>query len=77
MLGTFSPQVAPYTHVMDEETTPSGVLARGAYTAKTKVSLPEQDALSSSAFILEPCVTLAMINVCLAEKSYIAVAVHR
>ncbi|KAL2641661.1 hypothetical protein R1flu_009248 [Riccia fluitans] len=36
MLGTFSPQVEPYTHVMEEETTPSGVLARGAYTAKSK-----------------------------------------
>ncbi|KAL3677847.1 hypothetical protein R1sor_020803 [Riccia sorocarpa] len=36
MLGTFSPQVEPYTHIMDEETTPSGVLARGSYTAKSK-----------------------------------------
>ncbi|CAM6127681.1 unnamed protein product [Calypogeia fissa] len=36
MLGTFSPQHKPYTQVMDEETTPSGLLARGSYTAKTK-----------------------------------------
>lgn len=38
MLGTFSPQIEPYTQIMEEETTPAGVLARGAYTAKTKVS---------------------------------------
>ncbi|XP_044492447.1 rho GDP-dissociation inhibitor 1-like isoform X2 [Mangifera indica] len=38
MLGTFSPQPEPYTHVMPEEVTPSGMFARGAYTAKTKVS---------------------------------------
>ncbi|KAK1404997.1 Rho GDP-dissociation inhibitor 1 [Heracleum sosnowskyi] len=36
MLGTFSPQAEPYTHVMPEETTPSGYFARGSYTAKTK-----------------------------------------
>ncbi|KAG6554071.1 hypothetical protein Mapa_003986 [Marchantia paleacea] len=36
MLGTFSPQIEPYTQIMEEETTPAGVLARGAYTAKTK-----------------------------------------
>uniref|UniRef100_A0A251V8J3 Putative rho protein GDP-dissociation inhibitor, Immunoglobulin E-set n=1 Tax=Helianthus annuus TaxID=4232 RepID=A0A251V8J3_HELAN len=36
MLGTFSPQPEPYTHVMPEEVTPSGFLARGNYTAKTK-----------------------------------------
>lgn len=38
MLGTFAPQKDPYTYVMEEEETPSGVLARGSYTAKTKVS---------------------------------------
>lgn len=36
MLGTFAPQVEPYMVVMEEETTPSGMLARGNYTAKTK-----------------------------------------
>ncbi|XP_071736593.1 rho GDP-dissociation inhibitor 1-like isoform X2 [Rutidosis leptorrhynchoides] len=36
MLGTFSPQAEPYTHVMPEETTPSGMFARGNYSAKTK-----------------------------------------
>ena len=39
MLGSFSPQQEPYTYVMDEETTPAGILARGVYTAKTKVVL--------------------------------------
>jgi hypothetical protein len=37
MLGSFSPQQEPYTYIMDEETTPAGFLARGLYTAKTKV----------------------------------------
>ncbi|KAJ7524790.1 hypothetical protein O6H91_17G022100 [Diphasiastrum complanatum] len=36
MIGTFSPQLEPYTHTTEGETTPSGILARGAYTAKTK-----------------------------------------
>lgn len=36
MIGTFSPQQEPYTHEMHEETTPSGMFARGSYTAKTK-----------------------------------------
>ncbi|KAH9605360.1 hypothetical protein KSS87_011739 [Heliosperma pusillum] len=38
MLGTFSPQAEPYTHVMPEDTTPSGIFARGSYSARTKVS---------------------------------------
>lgn len=38
MLGTFSPQQETYTHEMPEETTPSGIFARGTYSAKTKVS---------------------------------------
>lgn len=37
MLGTFSPQQEPYTHEMPEEVTPSGMFARGQYTARTKV----------------------------------------
>ena len=36
MLGTFSPQLEPYNHVMPEETTPSGLFARGSYSARTK-----------------------------------------
>ncbi|ESQ29152.1 hypothetical protein EUTSA_v10023681mg [Eutrema salsugineum] len=36
MLGTFSPQAEPYQHVMPEETTPSGFIARGSYSARTK-----------------------------------------
>ncbi|KAL3850930.1 hypothetical protein ACJIZ3_012812 [Penstemon smallii] len=36
MIGTFSPQAEPYTHEMPEETTPSGIFARGSYTAKTQ-----------------------------------------
>lgn len=37
MIGTFSPQAEPYTHEMPEETTPSGLLARGQYSARSKV----------------------------------------
>lgn len=37
MIGTFSPQQEPYTHEMPEETAPSGFMARGSYTAKSKV----------------------------------------
>ncbi|KAL3517723.1 hypothetical protein ACH5RR_020312 [Cinchona calisaya] len=36
MLGTFAPQREPYVHTLEEETTPSGVLARGKYTAKLR-----------------------------------------
>ncbi|KAL5700145.1 Rab GDP dissociation inhibitor alpha [Ranunculus cassubicifolius] len=36
MLGVFSPQDEPYTHEMPEETTPSGMFARGSYSARTK-----------------------------------------
>lgn len=38
MLGNFAPQREPYVHSLDEEITPSGVLARGIYSAKLKVS---------------------------------------
>ncbi|KAJ7516373.1 hypothetical protein O6H91_22G055700 [Diphasiastrum complanatum] len=37
MLGTYGPQQDPYTHVMEEELTPSGILARGPYTANSKL----------------------------------------
>lgn len=40
MIGTFSPQAEPYAHVMPEETTPSGIFARGSYSAKTQVIWP-------------------------------------
>ncbi|KAK9288876.1 hypothetical protein L1049_017342 [Liquidambar formosana] len=36
MLGTFSPQQEPYTYELEEETTPSGMFARGWYSARTK-----------------------------------------
>ncbi|KAB1208686.1 Rho GDP-dissociation inhibitor 1 [Morella rubra] len=36
MLGTFSPQLEPHSHEMPEETTPSGIFARGTYSAKSK-----------------------------------------
>jgi len=36
MLGTFSPRQEPYTCEMEEETTPSGIFARGSYHARTK-----------------------------------------
>jgi Rho GDP-dissociation inhibitor len=36
MLGTFAPQRDPYVHILEEETTPSGVLARGTYSAELK-----------------------------------------
>lgn len=36
MLGTFGPKSDPYTYVTDEETTPSGILARGSYTSRTR-----------------------------------------
>lgn len=39
MLGTFSPQPEPYTYVTPEETTPSGMFARGSYSARTKVRM--------------------------------------
>lgn len=39
MLGTFSPQLQPYTYEAPEETTPSGIFARGSYSARTKVKL--------------------------------------
>uniref|UniRef100_A0A2P2IR09 Rho GDP-dissociation inhibitor 1-like n=1 Tax=Rhizophora mucronata TaxID=61149 RepID=A0A2P2IR09_RHIMU len=36
MLGTFAPQQQPYVHALEEETTPSGLLARGIYSAILK-----------------------------------------
>lgn len=36
MIGTFSPQDEAYTHEMPEETTPSGIFARGSYSARSK-----------------------------------------
>ncbi|KAI3741981.1 hypothetical protein L1987_59660 [Smallanthus sonchifolius] len=37
MLGTFAPQKDAYIETLDEETTPSGILARGIYTAKLRI----------------------------------------
>ncbi|KAG1330843.1 rho GDP-dissociation inhibitor 1 [Cocos nucifera] len=39
MLGTFSPQKEPYTYELEEETTPTGMFARGSYSARTKIYL--------------------------------------
>ncbi|CAI0374422.1 unnamed protein product [Linum tenue] len=39
MLGTFSPQAETYTHEMPEETTPSGMFARGSYSARINCCL--------------------------------------
>ncbi|XP_062232363.1 rho GDP-dissociation inhibitor 1-like [Phragmites australis] len=36
MLGTFSPQQESYTYEAEEDTTPSGIFARGSYSAKLK-----------------------------------------
>ncbi|KAH9558893.1 hypothetical protein CY35_06G031700 [Sphagnum magellanicum] len=36
MLGTFAPQQEPYLHIMAEQETPSGALARGPYSARTR-----------------------------------------
>ncbi|KAG6785191.1 hypothetical protein POTOM_010917 [Populus tomentosa] len=36
MLGTYSPQPEPYTHMNAQETTPSGIFARGSYSARSK-----------------------------------------
>ena len=37
MLGTFSPQSEAYVYETPEDTTPTGMFARGSYAAKTKV----------------------------------------
>ncbi|XP_024372150.1 rho GDP-dissociation inhibitor 1 [Physcomitrium patens] len=36
MMGTFAPQQEAYVHIAEEEVTPCGPLARGAYTARKK-----------------------------------------
>jgi hypothetical protein len=53
MLGTFSPQHEPYTYELEEETTPSGIFARGTYAARTKVKLIfKQNNLNKLHFLL-------------------------
>ncbi|KAK8565267.1 hypothetical protein V6N13_020388 [Hibiscus sabdariffa] len=42
MLGTFAPQREPYVLFLDEETTPSEVLARGIYSANLKFEDDDQ-----------------------------------
>ncbi|MCD7471112.1 hypothetical protein HAX54_011399 [Datura stramonium] len=37
ILGTFSPRKEPYLYELEEDVTPSGVFARGLYTARTQV----------------------------------------
>lgn len=36
MLGTFGPREEPYTYDAEEDTTPSGIFARGSYSARLK-----------------------------------------
>ncbi len=36
-IGSFAPKLEAYEHTFDEETAPEGWLARGNYTAKTKL----------------------------------------
>jgi Rho GDP-dissociation inhibitor len=36
MLGTFAPQQEPYVHLLPEQVTPCGLLARGCYTARKR-----------------------------------------
>ncbi|XP_027342838.1 rho GDP-dissociation inhibitor 1-like isoform X2 [Abrus precatorius] len=36
MLGTYSPRQEPYTYELEDDTTPSGLFARGTYSARTK-----------------------------------------
>lgn len=36
MLGTFAPQSEPHIHTTGEETTPSGIFARGSYTSRIR-----------------------------------------
>ncbi|CAD5167462.1 unnamed protein product [Musa acuminata subsp. malaccensis] len=44
MLGTFGPRLESYTYETPEETTPSGIFARGSYAARTKVKFQCQEA---------------------------------
>jgi RHO protein GDP dissociation inhibitor len=48
MLGTFSPQKEAYVIELQEETTPSGFLARGNYNARTKVYFSSKSMLNTS-----------------------------
>ncbi|XP_057965124.1 rho GDP-dissociation inhibitor 1-like isoform X2 [Malania oleifera] len=42
MLGTFAPHREPYEYILVDDITPSGVLARGIYSAKLKGAKQEQ-----------------------------------
>lgn len=66
MIGTFSPQAEPYTHEMPEETTPSGLFARGTYSAKTKVSF-------SYVYNYYVCFLILMFQLSLCEMNMIYV----
>ncbi|URE11034.1 Protein PROTON GRADIENT REGULATION 5, chloroplastic [Musa troglodytarum] len=50
MLGAFAPQRDPHELLLEEETTPFGVLARGIYSAKLKVKWFRDDAIRWSRF---------------------------
>ncbi|XWS18131.1 hypothetical protein CRYUN_Cryun32bG0015600 [Craigia yunnanensis] len=57
MIGTFSPQAEPYTHEISEETTPSGLFARGNYSARSK-----DPCLMSQAFEIQICGSCDVID---------------
>ena len=61
MIGTFSPQAEPYTHEMPEDTTPSGLFARGTYSARTKVLFLSPRICRSSPWVY-PSMWLAHAN---------------
>ncbi|KAK8675217.1 hypothetical protein V6N13_033287 [Hibiscus sabdariffa] len=49
MMGTFSPKAEPYTHEVCEETTPSGMFARGNYSARSKSPVCSSQMMTTSA----------------------------
>jgi hypothetical protein len=65
MLGTFSPQLEPYTYEGEEETTPAGMFARGSYSAKLKVF----KLIKFSSDVLIEVITLLTMAVIFSVKS--------
>lgn len=66
MLGTFSPQQEPYTYELAEERTPSGMFARGSYSAKTKV---HKNLLSFYSCLQGTCVFKNLVVGCLSSSN--------
>jgi hypothetical protein len=53
MLGTFSPRQEPYTYEAEKDTTPSGIFARGSYSAKLKVrKRPKENIIFTLPFLV-------------------------